>query len=452
VVRQINKTSLTVAILSMAALFMMIAYVYLSGPAPYAVATVTDSINAEWTSGLPLAEGVRIATNSKSIQLTHGVVKLITEENVELVLEAPTEFKFVSYSEIALSYGKLFARVSEMGSGFSVVTPNSRIVDLGTEFGVLSGIDGNTQVYMYKGKANIFAGEKRKRKTSQLLTAGNAVKIESHEADIQDISLDEQAIIRNIDSETELIWRGQHTLRLGDLLLGGNGFGTAPQRSIEYDVETGDAVAASGAVLKYRKGPGKLVAITDSPYLDSIFVPGSGDTAMPISTEGHQFRDCPETSGLFYSNACFYRNWTFFDSLQQTFEASHKQFSDSGMLYLHSDLGLTIDLNAIRRAAPGLELSSFSAFAGIIRVGDTSVEESKFAEADVWVLVDGQVRSSRKALRADEGYGIDVPLSAGDRFLTLVVTDGGKEYSTKNPANYYDTCGFAEPVFTVSGR
>lgn len=443
-VRTINKFSIAVAVLSVAALLLMVLYVHLIPPAPYEVATVIDAMDAEWSSGLPTSPGTRISSNSQPIRLTRGIIKLQTDDQVEVVLEAPSEFHFSSYSEVSMNYGKLYAHVSEQGYGFSVVTPNSKVVDLGTEFGVLSHIDGNTEVHLYKGKANVFAGEKHKRKTSQLLTEGAAVKVNSRDSGIQDITLNEEALVRNIDSDAKLVWRGQKVLRLSDLLLGGNGFGSASRQSIEYDPVTGAAV--SSGVAMYRSGPGRLVRISDSSCLDGVFVPGSEDADVIISSAGHQFRECPKTSGLYYANIGCNKDWTFFEPLQQTFVLSRKQFKDSGVLYLHSNIGMTVDLNAVRQAVPALRISSFSTFAGIIHMGDNTPDLS---EADVWVLVDGQVKSHKKALRADQGYDIHVDLSDTNRFLTLVVTDGGKINEEGFPANHFDTCGFAEPVFTL---
>ena len=441
-VRTINKFSLAVTLLSAAAVFLMIVYVRLAPPVPSEVATVSDCIDAQWSSDLPLAPGTRMTSDSKPIQLTRGIIKLKTDDEVEVVLEAPAEFCFSSYSEVSMSYGRLVARVSEQGYGFSVLTSNSKIVDLGTEFGVLGHINGDTEVHLYKGKANLFAGEKHERKTSQLLTAGSAVKVDPLSCDVQEIALNEKTLVRDIDSKANFIWKGQKALRLADLLLGGNGFGTATRRSIEYDPATGAAVPNGTA--SYRRGSGKIVRIPESPYLDSIFVPGSSGGEVIVSSAGHLFKECPKTSGLYYTNIVCCKDWTFFDPLEQTFEQSRKQFPDSGLLYLHSNVGLTVDLNAVRRAVPGLRIASFSAFAGIIRMGSNTPE---YSEADIAVLVDGQVRSVRKGLRADQGDDIRIDISDTDSFLTLVVTDGGKVYSGDFPANHFDTCGFAEPVF-----
>ena len=408
------------------------------------MATVTDCLDVEWAAAGPIGTGSRIVSNSRPIRLVRGIAKLRTDEMVEVVLEAPTEFTFRSSSEIALRYGKLFARVSEQGSGFSVVTPNSRVVDLGTEFGVLSHIDGNTEVHLYKGRANLFAGQQKKRKVSELLSAGAARKVDSSTSNIREIALEERALIRDIDSKTGFIWRGQKTVQLTDLILGGSGFGTAVQTQLELDPQTGKI--AQNPVAGYRKGPGAFIPIPDNPCLDGIFVPGSSNNDLQVTSAGHRFLDCPQTSGLYYSNIICFKEWTFFEPLQKTFDQSIRKVDDSGLLYLHSNIGLTIDLNAVRREFPGLRLASFSSFVGIIRMGNNTPE---FSEADLWILIDGQLRSSRRALRAEEGYPVRIDLADQDQFLTLIVTDSGRAYVDGQPANHTDTCGFAEPVFEL---
>lgn len=445
--RTVNKASLTVALCSAAAFFLMIVYIRLAPPAPYEAATVTDSMDAQWSSGLPIAPGTRLTAGSRPIRLSRGILQLKTDDQVEVVLEAPAEFCFQSYSEISLGYGKLFARVSKQGTGFTVATPNSKIVDLGTEFGVLGHIGGNTEVHLYKGKANLFAGEKHQPKTSELLTAGSARRVDHRDSGIREIALDEQTLVRHIDSEVNLVWRGQKGLRLTDLLLGGNGFGTAVRRIVEYNPETGET--SESGTTGYRPGPKKIVHIPSSPFLDCIFVPGEEAGATLISSAGHRFEGGPGTTGLYYANAGCLKDWAFFDPLEQRFKQGRRQYPDAGVLYLHSNLGVTVDLEAVRRQAPGLRISDFSAFAGIIRMGNNIPD---YSEADVWVLVDGQIRAVRKGLRAEEGFDIRIELSDRDRYLSLIVTDGGHAYADGWPANHMDTCGFAEPVFGLESR
>jgi hypothetical protein len=445
-VRTINKFYLVTTVLCAAALFLMILYVRLTPPASYKAAMVLDSMDALWSSDLPISPGTRVVSSSRPIRLTQGIVKLQTDDLVQIVLEAPAEFYFTSYSEIAMNYGKLFAHVSKQGSGFSVVTPKSKIVDMGTEFGVLCHINGDTEFYLYKGRANLIAGEKFKPKTTQLLTAGSARRVDFKDCSIHGITLDEEAVVRDIHSGVNLVWQGQKAIQLADLLLGGDGFGTASRWGISYELDTGQALVTGDSGYRwYRPGPGKMIPFVDEPYLDCLFVPGTEGGAVPISTEGHRFLEAPPTTGLYYANVSCLKYLTFFDPVQKTFD-SKKQYPDSGALYLHSNIGMTVDLDAVRRVIPGLRISSFSAFAGILRMADNAPD---FSEVDVWVLVDGRLCSSYKKLRADQGYDIHVDIEDRDRFLTLIVTDGGKSYVEGKPANHLDTCGFAEPVFNL---
>ena len=207
-VRTINRFSLVTAAFSVAALLLMLLYLRLAPPAPYEVATVTDSLNARWSSALPIEPGTRLLTNSAPIQLTCGMVEFVTDDQVRVVLEAPAEFYFASDTQVSMDYGRLFAHVSDQGSGFSVVTPNSKIIDLGTEFGVLAHLDGSTEVHLYKGKAKLLAGQKDGPQTSQTLKAGSARIVDSRTYEIQEIALDDQAMASTITVESTSLVNG----------------------------------------------------------------------------------------------------------------------------------------------------------------------------------------------------------------------------------------------------
>ena len=49
----------------------------------------------------------------------------------------------------------------------------------------------------------------------------------------------------------------------------------------------------------------------------------------------------------------------------------------------------------------------------------------KASNADFWVLVDGKLKFSKTQVKHKSFYSVDVELSQSDRFLTLIVTDGG---------------------------
>ena len=64
--------------------------------------------------------------------------------------------------------------------------------------------------------------------------------------------------------------------------------------------------------------------------------------------------------------------------------------------------------------------------------------------ADIWVFVDGRVKFQRQGLQQnDSPVCVDTKLGPGDRFLTLVATDGDRDTG-------YDWVVFGDPVLHVA--
>ena len=442
----VSKFSIFSLAVSVAAMLFFILFLRFVDPKQNSieVATLVDQINVQWVQPEAMLEsGSRLRTNEAPLHLQKGIVKIQYDEGVNVLVEGPAVFE-IDNKGLFLEYGNLYCRVSEIGLGFTVSTPTSDFIDMGTEFGVHAGINGSSELHVTKGKVQLFAGKKGSPKIGEMVSENKAIRYNANTGQTNEIPIQKEAFARSFDSKAKFVWKGKKFLRLADLLLGGNGFGTASRESIEYDPATGAAVSVG--VAGYRDGSGKMKGITQSPYLDGIFVPGSGDGNVVVSSSGHRFDECPTTSGLYYSNIFCRKNSSFYGSVHQTFEQSIKKFKDPGFLYLHSNMGLTVDLDAVRREVPGLRIASFSSFAGIIGMWNDAPSDS---DVDVWVLVDGELRSSRQELQWDQGYVIHLDLADEDRFLTLVVTDGGNIYSDGSPANHHDTCGFAEPIFEL---
>ena len=434
-------------IISIAAVLLIMFIIYANVfPPEYSaeVATVSDQIGVRWGRGSKsLSINDKVLSNQSPYIIEKGIIKIIFDHGVDVLIEGPAEFA-VERQGLYVEHGRLYAMVSKSGRGFTIDTPNIRFVDLGTEFGVEVNTSGISELHVLKGKVQLFAGVNKEAKSSQLVRENEAVQYVAGTGKIDQIPIRNDIFVRSISSASSIVWRGQRELRLADILLSGNGLGTATRQIIEYEPVTGEEIPTKQAIVKYREGKNEITSIPDNPFIDCIFVPGTDGKNVVVSSEGHIFGECPETTGLYYSNVVCRKDWKFFDPLQQIFEQTKKRFADSGLLYLHSNVGITIDLNAVREVIPDMQVTSFSTYAGIVQKGKNSPDSS---EVDVWVLIDGQLRSSIKALRADKGFDVSLELTDSERFLTLIVTDSGKKYSKKNPANHFDTCGFAEPVF-----
>jgi len=89
---------------------------------------------------------------------------------------------------------------------------------------------------------------------------------------------------------------------------------------------------------------------------------------------------------------------------------------------IHSNAGITFDLQAIRQSLPGLNLTCFTAFGGLSEALNKSTEAP---DVDFWVLVDGQVRYEKKSINIKNNeVDFNIELGPQERFLTLIVTDG----------------------------
>jgi hypothetical protein len=86
--------------------------------------------------------------------LTTGLVQL-HGRGVELVIEAPAEFRLRYDRVVELTHGRLLARVNEDGHGFIVSTPFVEVLDLGTVFGVNVSSGGETAVHVYSGSTKV---------------------------------------------------------------------------------------------------------------------------------------------------------------------------------------------------------------------------------------------------------------------------------------------------------
>jgi hypothetical protein len=97
-----------------------------------------------------------------------------------------------------------------------------------------------------------------------------------------------------------------------------------------------------------------------------------------------------------------------------------------GLLCLSSNVGITFDLRAMRRAHGGARPARLRAMAG--QAVREPTPPSVDGMADLWVFVDGQARFKRLGLRHGDGpVPVGVELGPDDRFLTVLVGDGGDD-------------------------
>lgn len=288
-----SRTLLYTAILSTAALLLMMLYVYHNPrPVRQEVATLVDLLNAEWANPEHVQRvGSRVMTAQGPVVLTKGMIKFLYDDGVEVVIEGPAEYELLSSMEMALHTGRLFARVSDTGRGFTVRTPNTRIIDLGTEFGVAADENGDTELHVFKGKTALIAGFERKQKEIVEVSARQARRVDALNADIKAIDLAASGFARSFDSRQGTVWRGESVVDLACVLAGELNPIRAGEVALARVPETvwlNDEPNESE--------PGMFQLIADNPFINGIFVPNGVDGPIAVSTDPHLRWEAPPSA------------------------------------------------------------------------------------------------------------------------------------------------------------
>lgn len=111
--------------------------------------------HAVW-DGLAPADGP--LRSDTPFSLKSGFASLAFTSGVEVTLEAPCRFTIHSPLAMSVDHGRAAVKVPEPVDHFTVTTPAGDFVDLGTEFGIAVGSDGQTPVVLtdvYQGEIEI---------------------------------------------------------------------------------------------------------------------------------------------------------------------------------------------------------------------------------------------------------------------------------------------------------
>jgi len=124
-------------------------------------------------------EGTTVRLNHLS--LPRGRVEFRLPSGVWLEVVAPAELQFVNAMHVRVSLGQVTADVGDRGKGFVVDTAQTKIVDLGTKFGVAVPNAGHTGVVVFQGEVEVFDRRSRRASDAPLtrLVEGEAVRVDA---------------------------------------------------------------------------------------------------------------------------------------------------------------------------------------------------------------------------------------------------------------------------------
>ncbi len=416
-------------------------------PAPiHSVGLMADAMNVQWKPG-----GVEYRIGEKiypgELELETGCAKFAFHDGAEVVIEGPARFSLVASDRLDLQRGRAYARIGPDAIGFSIVTPNSKVIDLGTEFGVIVDSSGSSQVHMIKGRASLLAGKRGQERSSSLIEAGQAGRVDPASGKVHSITMEKEAFVRDISSSSGLAWRGQMAIDLADVIGGGNGFG-AGNPDMVIDPATGKFTEYVERGKSTRSANSTYNPVAPLKYVDGVFVPNSNGGPLVVSSLGTQMTPGPRTSG------CFRKDITV---LNKVYRSEGGNLTDHDIKYgypfhpaisMHANLGITFDLEAIRKDLPAnVDIAGFEALCAVA-VSPNETDLNDRGMSDFWILIDGKEQKSYQAVKPGFSQWTQLAITPGNRFLTILTTDH-RQNADQDPIQL-DRCFFGDPVLRLT--
>jgi hypothetical protein len=149
-----------------------------SSGSPAVACKLSDALNVRWAGN---ASRLKIGDYlpGSVVRLESGVVELAFASGAKAAVEGPAEFKLIDRNSMELHQGKLAAEVPAQARGFSVQTPNARVVDLGTRFGLNTKSKDSSEVDVFEGKVRVTQGNAKQSDNQWDLTRNMAMVLDN---------------------------------------------------------------------------------------------------------------------------------------------------------------------------------------------------------------------------------------------------------------------------------
>lgn len=152
----------------------------LAGPeavAP-AFATLVDARDCRWKAPLDLGSENRMS--ARTMNLESGVAIIEFDGGARLALQGPATLELISPKAARLHRGNATVRCEDGLYSFSLLTPTSTVIDLGTEFGVAVEADGAAEVHVIDGEVEVADAIGKEHQSTMFLNAGETVLLASN--------------------------------------------------------------------------------------------------------------------------------------------------------------------------------------------------------------------------------------------------------------------------------
>lgn len=418
----------------------------------YVAEISNESADIEWGAGSSDREFLLRLRSGDRLELNRGLLQVDYFSGASLILRGPCAFSITGEASGRLESGELTGQV-DIGE-FALTTPSAKVIDLGTAFGVSVDSSANTDVCVFDGKVSLTAEDEAGNFSEPiLLTVGMSARATRQGNISSDVAIDGGAFARTIPLPPSVEMTGN--LSLVDVV---NGYeqntyrlaaGIAPDTGQAYQQEW---LAANEAYPRSRKG---TYHVTNwHPLVDGVFIPEANGRSVQVDSNGRRVplvENDARTSGPIWSRRrisdpsriVFHENFWGGATLERVLD--RLSACEWGMIGLHANVGITIDLDAVRSMHDVYPTK----FQAVIANLDNSREfrpddaSGRKLEADFRLYLDGKLKRSRLGFgRSDGDLFISIPIRDSQRFLTIITTDAGHYW--------YDQVVLIDPILTFS--
>ncbi|OYV04770.1 MAG: hypothetical protein CFE26_15110 [Verrucomicrobiales bacterium VVV1] len=142
------------------------------------IATMADTRDCKWKQSASLKIENRLSAGM--LELESGVALIEFDSGAKLALQGPARLELISTKLARLHFGNATVRCEQGLYSFSLQTPTSTVIDLGTEFGVAVEPSGLSEVHVLDGEVEVAESTNKEQQSTSFLSVGETMILASN--------------------------------------------------------------------------------------------------------------------------------------------------------------------------------------------------------------------------------------------------------------------------------
>ncbi len=143
------------------------------------IATLADTRDCKWKQPAS-AMKVENRLSAGMLELESGVALIEFDSGAKLALQGPARLELISAKLARLHFGNATVRCEQGLYSFSLQTPTSTVIDLGTEFGVAVEPSGLSEVHVLDGEVEVADATNKEQQSTSFLSVGETMILASN--------------------------------------------------------------------------------------------------------------------------------------------------------------------------------------------------------------------------------------------------------------------------------